>query len=69
VDKSLRDQKWPSKGHVQFESLTLSHRPGLDPALTDVTLDIRPGEKIGIVGRTGAGKTTCKHLKTSCCAC
>ncbi|KAK2612253.1 hypothetical protein QQS21_001679 [Conoideocrella luteorostrata] len=58
VDKSLRDQAWPSKGHVQFQSLTLSHRPGLDPALRDVTLDIRPGEKIGIVGRTGAGKTT-----------
>lgn len=67
VDKNLRDQKWPSKGRVQFESLTLSHRPGLDPALTDVTLDIRPGEKIGIVGRTGAGKTTCKHLRGSCC--
>lgn len=60
VDKSLKDQEWPSKGHVQFQSLTLSHRPGLDPALKDVTLDIRPGEKIGIVGRTGAGKTTCK---------
>ncbi|OAQ61395.1 ATP-dependent bile acid permease [Pochonia chlamydosporia 170] len=58
VDKSLQDQEWPSKGHVQFQSLTLSHRPDLDPALQDVTLDIRPGEKIGIVGRTGAGKTT-----------
>lgn len=60
VDKILRDQKWPSKGHVEFKSLTLSHRPGLDPALIDVTLDIHPGEKIGIVGRTGAGKTTRK---------
>ncbi|KAF5121156.1 Multidrug resistance protein fer6 [Metarhizium anisopliae] len=58
VDKSLAEQEWPSKGRVQFQSVTLSHRPGLDPALRDVTLDVAPGEKIGIVGRTGAGKTT-----------
>ncbi|RMZ76996.1 hypothetical protein DV738_g4606, partial [Chaetothyriales sp. CBS 135597] len=58
VDKSLKEQEWPKNGHIKFESLTLSHRPGLDPALRNVTLDIRPGERIGIVGRTGAGKST-----------
>lgn len=62
VDADLGKQAWPSKGRVQFESLTLSHRPELDPALRDVTLDIRPGERIGIVGRTGAGKSTCKFF-------
>jgi ABC-type multidrug transport system fused ATPase/permease subunit len=61
VDRSLKTSGWPRAGHVQFESLTLSHRPGLKPALKEVTLDIKPGEKVGVVGRTGAGKTTCKH--------
>ncbi|KID93552.1 ABC transporter, transmembrane domain, type 1, partial [Metarhizium majus ARSEF 297] len=58
VDKRLEEQEWPSQGRVQFQSVTLSHRPGLDPALRGVALDIAPGEKIGVVGRTGAGKTT-----------
>ncbi|EAQ90318.1 hypothetical protein CHGG_02253 [Chaetomium globosum CBS 148.51] len=58
VDKPLKASGWPRAGHVQFEALTLSHRPGLKPALKDVTLDIKPGEKVGVVGRTGAGKTT-----------
>ncbi|RMD44640.1 hypothetical protein DV735_g585, partial [Chaetothyriales sp. CBS 134920] len=58
VDKTLKEQQWPRNGHIKFESLTLSHRPGLEPALRNVTLDIRPGERIGIVGRTGAGKST-----------
>ncbi|CAK7199523.1 hypothetical protein SEUCBS139899_002203 [Sporothrix eucalyptigena] len=58
IDNELRKQAWPSQGRVQFESLTLSHRPELEPALRDVSLDIRPGERIGIVGRTGAGKST-----------
>lgn len=65
VDKRLRTQGWPSKGRVQFQSLTLSHRPHLEPALKDVTLDIRPGERIGIVGRTGAGKSTCKPRESA----
>ncbi|KPM39848.1 Multidrug resistance-associated protein 1 [Neonectria ditissima] len=58
VDKGLEASEWPRAGRVQFQSLTLSHRPGLEPALRDVTLDIEPGEKVGVVGRTGAGKTT-----------
>ncbi|PHH91314.1 hypothetical protein CDD83_962 [Cordyceps sp. RAO-2017] len=58
VDEGLKAGGWPGAGRVQFESLTLSHRPGLEPALRDVTLDVAAGEKVGIVGRTGAGKTT-----------
>lgn len=60
VDKELKAKAWPHAGHVEFRELTLSHRPGLPPALKEVTLDIKPGEKVGIVGRTGAGKTTCE---------
>ncbi|KAM0342559.1 hypothetical protein ACHAPU_009411 [Fusarium lateritium] len=61
VDRDAKIRRWPPAGHVQFQSFTLSHRPGLDPALKEVDLDIRPGEKVGIVGRTGAGKTTCAY--------
>ncbi|ROW02128.1 hypothetical protein VSDG_02386 [Cytospora chrysosperma] len=58
VDQDLKTKQWPQAGRVEFRELTLSHRPGLPPALRNVTLDIKPGEKVGIVGRTGAGKTT-----------
>jgi ATP-binding cassette, subfamily C (CFTR/MRP), member 1 len=65
VDRDLKAKGWPQSGHVEFKELTLSHRPGLPPALREVTLDIRPGEKVGIVGRTGAGKTTCAFCRSS----
>ncbi|KAK7729787.1 hypothetical protein SLS53_009203 [Cytospora paraplurivora] len=58
IDRDLEAKEWPRAGRVEFRDLTLSHRPGLPPALRNVTLDIKPGEKVGIVGRTGAGKST-----------
>jgi ABC-type multidrug transport system fused ATPase/permease subunit len=64
VDKELIAKRWPSAGRVRFQSLTYSHRPGLEPSLRDVTLTIEPGEKIGVVGRTGAGKSTCKFPRS-----
>ena len=49
---------WPSRGAIHFKQFTLRYRPGLAPALRDFTCDIAPGEKVGIVGRTGAGKSS-----------
>ncbi|CAB3223730.1 unnamed protein product [Arctia plantaginis] len=49
---------WPETGSVQFEGLTMAYRRGAEPALRDVTCNVEPGDKIGIVGRTGAGKST-----------
>ncbi|CAB3223737.1 unnamed protein product [Arctia plantaginis] len=49
---------WPETGTVQFQGLTMAYRSGIEPALRDVTCTVAPGDKLGIVGRTGAGKST-----------
>ncbi|PYI12596.1 hypothetical protein BO78DRAFT_392440 [Aspergillus sclerotiicarbonarius CBS 121057] len=48
---------WPSKGGIEFKSLSAEYRPS-EPVLSDVSLTIRSGEKVGICGRTGSGKTS-----------
>ena len=51
-------QPWMSKGHVKFRNYSVKYRPDTEVVLKDLNVDIQPGEKIGIVGRTGAGKST-----------
>jgi ATP-binding cassette subfamily C (CFTR/MRP) protein 1 len=43
---------------VRFECYQTRYRPGLELVLRDVSCTIHPGEKVGIVGRTGAGKSS-----------
>ena len=52
------EENWPSKGEVQFRELFLRYRPHLPDVLQGITVDIKGGEKIGVVGRTGSGKST-----------
>uniref|UniRef100_A0A7S3CY71 ATP-dependent transporter ycf16 n=1 Tax=Palpitomonas bilix TaxID=652834 RepID=A0A7S3CY71_9EUKA len=49
---------WPAEGGVAFKNLGVQYRPGLPRAVTDLSLTIKPQEKVGIVGRTGSGKST-----------
>ncbi|KAF2399882.1 multidrug resistance-associated protein 1 [Trichodelitschia bisporula] len=49
---------WPSKGNIQFNDYSMRYRPGLDLVLKNIELSLRSREKIGIVGRTGAGKSS-----------
>ncbi|XP_073527733.1 ATP-binding cassette sub-family C member 10 [Phyllobates terribilis] len=49
---------WPQHGHIEFRHAILCYRPGLPNALDGVSVTIRAGEKIGVVGRTGSGKST-----------
>ncbi len=49
---------WPEKGWLEFRNVVLAYRDGLPNALDGVSLVVRPGEKVGIVGRTGSGKST-----------
>ncbi|XP_076311435.1 multidrug resistance-associated protein 1-like isoform X2 [Tachypleus tridentatus] len=51
-------KSWPSKGAVKINQLTARYREGVSPVLKGVTCDIKEGEKVGIVGRTGAGKSS-----------
>ncbi|KAG9149728.1 hypothetical protein Leryth_012435 [Lithospermum erythrorhizon] len=49
---------WPSEGSIQFEDVVLRYRPELPPVLHGITLTIPPTDKVGVVGRTGAGKSS-----------
>jgi len=49
---------WPSKGAISIKNLQLRYRESLPLVLKGVTLDIKPQEKIGVVGRTGSGKSS-----------
>lgn len=49
---------WPAQGAVSFDNYSTRYREGLDPVLKNISLDIKPHEKIGVVGRTGAGKSS-----------
>ncbi|XP_077987353.1 ATP-binding cassette sub-family C member 5-like isoform X2 [Glandiceps talaboti] len=50
--------RWPHKGHVQVDDLKVRYRDNLPLALKGVSFEVKPVEKIGIVGRTGAGKSS-----------
>ncbi|XP_069338491.1 ATP-binding cassette sub-family C member 3 [Eulemur rufifrons] len=49
---------WPQRGEVEFRNYSVRYRPGLDLVLRNLSLLVRGGEKVGIVGRTGAGKSS-----------
>ncbi|KAG0270310.1 Multidrug resistance-associated protein 6, partial [Linnemannia gamsii] len=49
---------WPSEGRITFKNYSTRYREGLDLVIKNVSVDILPSEKIGIVGRTGAGKSS-----------
>ncbi|CAE6463976.1 hypothetical protein ACGC1H_006664 [Rhizoctonia solani] len=49
---------WPESGAVEMQDVVMSYRPGLPAVLRGLNMRINGGEKIGIVGRTGAGKSS-----------
>ncbi|KAG8854719.1 hypothetical protein FRB96_007404 [Tulasnella sp. 330] len=56
VDRIRRG--WPEEGAVSFRDVKLAYRDGLPLVLKGVSFDVRSGEKVGCVGRTGAGKSS-----------
>uniref|UniRef100_A0A4W5KXZ1 ATP-binding cassette, sub-family C (CFTR/MRP), member 2 n=2 Tax=Hucho hucho TaxID=62062 RepID=A0A4W5KXZ1_9TELE len=58
VSEMRPPEKWPEAGRLRFENFKVRYRPELDLVLHGITCDIDSTEKIGIVGRTGAGKSS-----------
>ncbi|KAF8747849.1 ABC transporter transmembrane region [Rhizoctonia solani] len=49
---------WPRNGDIEFKDYCMRYRPELPLVLKNLTMSIRSGENIGVVGRTGAGKSS-----------
>ncbi|KGL94566.1 Multidrug resistance-associated protein 1, partial [Charadrius vociferus] len=58
LNGKLQDQVWLTEGRIEFRNYSLRYRPNLELALKHINLTINGKEKIGITGRTGAGKST-----------
>lgn len=58
ITENTPPQEWPQQGSVNFKNVDLAYRPELPLVLKDVSFDVKPMEKIGICGRTGAGKSS-----------
>lgn len=52
----------PLKGRITLDNVTFRYRPDAQPVLQGVSLDIAPGQVVGIVGRSGSGKSTLTKL-------
>ena len=57
-DAELVESGWPWRGGITFSGVRMRYRDDMDPVLRGVTLQIQPGASIGIVGRTGSGKSS-----------
>lgn len=57
-DKPDQIKNWPRKGKVEFKDVCLRYDETDDPILKNISFLVEPGEKVGIVGRTGAGKSS-----------
>eukprot|EP00928_Gymnodinium_smaydae_P077462 TRINITY_DN6080_c0_g7_i1.p1 TRINITY_DN6080_c0_g7~~TRINITY_DN6080_c0_g7_i1.p1 ORF type:complete len:1398 (+),score=351.18 TRINITY_DN6080_c0_g7_i1:584-4195(+) len=49
---------WPTQGDVSLNEITMRYRPELPVVLDGITVDIKRGERVGVVGRTGCGKSS-----------
>ncbi|XP_067948314.1 multidrug resistance-associated protein 1-like isoform X2 [Watersipora subatra] len=58
VAKDAPSRQWPTRGGIKFQYYSTKYRPELNLVLKELDLSIKPKEKVGIVGRTGAGKSS-----------
>uniref|UniRef100_A0A4W4EQB9 ATP-binding cassette, sub-family C (CFTR/MRP), member 3 n=1 Tax=Electrophorus electricus TaxID=8005 RepID=A0A4W4EQB9_ELEEL len=58
VENKKPPNEWPPEGNVEFADYSVRYREGLELVLRNISLKVKGGEKIGIVGRTGAGKSS-----------
>lgn len=58
IETNRPPKSWPEKGAIDAHSIVVRYRPDLDPVLKGLSFSILGGEKVGICGRTGCGKST-----------
>ena len=58
VDDKLIENHWPQGGEIEFKDFSVRYRPGTEIVLKKINFHIQPGEKVGVCGRTGSGKST-----------
>ncbi|KAJ6803539.1 ABC transporter C family member 14 isoform X2 [Iris pallida] len=58
IEGCLPSPNWPTRGDITLQDLKVRYRPNTPLVLKGITLHIQGGEKIGVVGRTGSGKST-----------
>jgi len=56
--KIIPSEQWPMEGRIIFDNYQVRYREGLDLVLQGISCEVKGGEKVGIVGRTGAGKSS-----------
>ena len=66
-ERFLPAPEWPEHGQIVFENVCLRYREGLPLALNNLTFSVPAGKSCGVVGRTGAGKSslTVRHIRRS----
>lgn len=57
-DNPLLFDNWPTEGVIEFRGYSLQYQPNMEPSLKNISIKINGQEKVGIAGRTGAGKTS-----------
>ncbi|ORY45756.1 P-loop containing nucleoside triphosphate hydrolase protein [Rhizoclosmatium globosum] len=58
LDEGVELTGWPREGRIAFKDLKMRYRQGTPLVLNGISMDVKGGEKVGIVGRTGAGKSS-----------
>ena len=58
IDNELIKKHWPQKGEIKFDNFSVRYRNDTEIVLKNVTFSLKAGEHLGIVGRTGSGKST-----------
>ncbi|CAH2350232.1 oligomycin resistance ATP-dependent permease Yor1p [[Candida] railenensis] len=58
IEETRPPREWPLNGSIEFDNVNLAYRPGLPLVLKNLTFKVNSAEKIGICGRTGAGKSS-----------
>ena len=62
TDDENPDDVTELKGAISFKNTTFRYKPELPEALEDISVEVKPGETLAVLGRTGAGKTTFVNL-------